>query len=86
MKELFKFLPEMLSLLPKLMSNLKALVILVLVIAVMGGIGYGVYLLSINYKDPYKCVNGEIYKQIEFNSAVYVFKGGYCVDSNEGRR
>jgi hypothetical protein len=80
MKELFKLLPEMLSLLPKLMSNLKSLVILVLVIAVTGGIGYGAYIFAINYKDPYRCVNGEIYKQIDFSSTVYVFKGGYCVD------
>jgi hypothetical protein len=35
------------------------------------------------YRDPYKCVNGEIYKQIDFNSDVYVFKGGYCVESKK---
>jgi hypothetical protein len=80
MKELLKFLPQILGFIPSVLGNLKSLIILVLVITVIGGIGYGVYFFSINYKDPYKCVNGEIYKQIEFNSTVYVFKGGYCVE------
>lgn len=80
MKELLKFLPDMLALLPKLMGNLKSLITLILIIAVIGGIGYGAYIFATNYKDPYRCVNGEIYKQIDFSSTVYVFKGGYCVD------
>ncbi len=84
MKDLLKFLPQILAIIPSIMGNLKSLVILVLVVSVLGGIGYSIYYyMSTMYRDPYKCVNGEIYKQIDFNSDVYVFKGGYCVESKK---
>ncbi len=44
--------------------------------AAIGGAGYYAVL---NYKDPYKCVDNEIYEQIRWDSNVYKFKGGYCV-------
>lgn len=82
MKDLLKFLPQILEFIPSIMGNLKSLIILVIVIGVFGGIGYGVYMYVINYRDPYKCFKGEIYKQISFDSDVYVFEGGYCIDSD----
>lgn len=45
-------------------------------IAALGGAGYYVVL---NYKDPFKCVDNEIYELIRWDSNVYKFKGGYCV-------
>jgi hypothetical protein len=47
-----------------------------ILIAALGGAGYYAVL---NYKDPYKCVNNEIYELIKWDSNVYKFKGGYCV-------
>jgi hypothetical protein len=82
MKDILKMLPQILGFIPSLMSNLKSIVILVLVLGVLGGIGYGVYFYATTMrKDPFKCVNGEIYKLIDFNSNVYEFKGGYCVEN-----
>ena len=82
MKDFLKFLPQILGFLPSVMGNLKSLTILVVVVGICGGIGYGVYMFATNYKDPYKCFKGEIYKQISFDSGVYVFEGGYCIDSS----
>jgi hypothetical protein len=33
-----------------------------------------------NYKDPYKCVSNQLYKQVSMDSDVYLFVGDYCVD------
>lgn len=81
MKDLFKFLPQILELLPKVMSNIKGIIILVIVLGVFGGIGFVGYSYFSNYKDPYKCYQNEIYERMSFDSGVYKFKGGYCIDS-----
>ena len=81
MKDLFKFLPQILEILPNVMSNLKGIVILVIVLGVFGGIGFIGYSYFSNYKDPYKCYQNEIYERMSFDSGVYRFKGGYCIDS-----
>lgn len=78
MKELLKYLPQILNILPGVIQYLKYIPILM----ILGGIGYGAYYFMTNLKDPYKCVNNEIYEQLSLNSNVYKFKGGYCVDSN----
>lgn len=83
MKDLLKylnFLPQILGVLPGIMSNLKSLVILVVVVSLIGGIGYGIYYyMNFLYKDPYKCYNNEIYERMSIDSSVYKFKGGYCI-------
>ena len=84
MKDILKFLPQILAFIPSLMGNLKSIVILVLVLGVLGGIGYGVYYYGINiYKDTYKCFNNEIYERMSVESNVYQFKGGYCVNEKQ---
>jgi hypothetical protein len=50
---------------------------------ILGGIGYGAYYATQNYKDPYKCFNNEVYEQLRVDSDVYVFKGGYCITGEE---
>ena len=50
---------------------------------ILAGIGFGVYHYFTNYRDPFKCVDNEIYEQIRFDSNVYKFKGGYCVETKE---
>lgn len=50
---------------------------------ILAGIGFGVYSFFINYRDPFKCVDNEIYEQIRVDSNVYKFKGGYCVEPKE---
>ena len=76
MKDLLKWLPQVLSLMPNIVKYLKYIPILM----ILGGIGYGVYIFTQSYKDPFKCVNNEVYEQIRIDSGVYVFKGGYCVE------
>lgn len=76
MKDLLKLLPQLLSMMPGIIKYLKYIPILM----VLAGIGYGVYAFTMNYKDPFMCVDNEIYEQVRFDSNVYKFKGGYCVD------
>ena len=52
------------------------------ILMILAGIGYGAFYWSQNYRDPYKCVNNEIYEQVRMDSNVYQFKGGYCVDGD----
>lgn len=80
MKDLLKFLPQILGVLPDLMKNLKGIVILFFVLGILGGLGYLGYIFVINYKDPYKCVSNQLYKQVSMDSDVYLFVGDYCVD------
>jgi len=78
MNNLLKTLNTILPNLVKLLSSLGQLGKLlpwVLAIGVIGGIGYFVVT---NHKDPYKCINNEIYEQIRWDSDVYKFLGGYC--------
>ena len=80
MKDLLKFLPQILGFIPDLMKNLKGIVILFFVLGILGGLGYLGYIFVINYKDPYKCVSNQLYKQVSMDSDVYLFVGDYCVD------
>lgn len=75
MKDLLKYLPQILEFLPKLGGSFKYIIIL----AIVGVISYGVYLIAVNYKDPYMCVENELYQRVSIDSKVYIFKGGYCV-------
>ncbi len=82
MKDLLKFLPQILSALPELSKYIKIIPILL----VLAGIGYGAYYYFMNYKDPYKCVNNQVFEQIRVDSNVYVFKGDTCVDGERTNR
>jgi hypothetical protein len=73
LKGLLENLPKILEILPGIIKFLPILL-------VVGGIAVGVYYFVISYKDPFKCVDNEIYEQLRFDSNVYKFKGGYCVD------
>ena len=77
MKELLKLLPQLLDMMPGIIKYLKYIPILM----ILAGVGYGIFSWSQNYKDPYKCVNNEVYEQIRMDSDVYVYVGGYCVDT-----
>jgi hypothetical protein len=79
MKELLKYLPQVLENLPGVIKYIKYIPILM----ILAGIGFGVYHYFTNYRDPFKCVDNEIYEQIRFDSNVYKFKGGYCVETKE---
>lgn len=76
MKDLLKFLPQILSALPAISKYIKIIPILL----VLAAIGYGCYYYVTNYKDPYKCVNNQVFEQIRVDSNVYVFKGDTCID------
>lgn len=78
MKNLLDILPKLLELMPGIVQFLKYIPILM----ILAGIGYGAFYWSQNYRDPYKCVNNEIYEQVRMDSNVYQFKGGYCVDGD----
>jgi hypothetical protein len=83
MKDLFKFLPQILEILPRLLGNIKGIVILIVVLSLLGGIGFAAFTYFSNYKDPYRCYNNEIYERMSFDSGVYKFKGGYCIDHQQ---
>ena len=76
MKDLLKFLPQLLSALPELTKYIKIIPVLL----ILAGIGYGCFYYFSNYKDPYKCVNNQVFEQIRVDSNVYVFKGDTCID------
>jgi hypothetical protein len=78
MKNLLDILPKLLALMPGIVQFLKYIPVLM----ILAGIGYGAFYWSQNYRDPYKCVNNEIYEQVRMDSNVYQFKGGYCVDGD----
>ena len=78
MKQLLELLPKLLGMMPEIVKFLKYFPILM----VLGGIGYGIFYWSQNYRDPYKCVDNQIYEQVRVDSNVYEFKGGFCVDGN----
>ena len=50
---------------------------------VLGGVGYGVYLVLMNYKDPYKCYNNQLFVQKSVISDVYIFNGETCIEGKE---
>jgi hypothetical protein len=79
MKDLLKFLPQFLEMMPGIVKYLKYIPILM----VLAGIGYGIFFWSQNYRDPFKCVDNQIYEQVRVDSNVYEFKGGYCVEGSK---
>ena len=82
MKDLLKFLPQILEMMPGIVKYLKYIPILM----VLAGIGYGIFFWSQNYRDPFKCVDNQIYEQVRVDSNVYEFKGGYCVEGKDERK
>ena len=82
MKDLLKFLPQFLEMMPGIVKYLKYIPILM----VLAGIGYGIFYWSQNYRDPFKCVDNQIYEQVRMDSNVYEFKGGYCVEGTDERK
>lgn len=79
MKELLEKLPQILGMMPQIISILKYIPILML----LGGLGYGAYYFVQNKKDPYKCVNNHVFEQLRVDSDVYVFLGGTCIDAKD---
>ena len=79
MKDLLKLLPQLLGMMPGIVKFLKYIPILM----ILAGVGYGAIYWTTNYKDPYKCVDNELYEQVRVDSNVYKFKGGYCVDGGK---
>ena len=79
MKQLLEMLPKILGMMPEIVKYIKYFPILM----IMGGIGYGVFYVVQNYKDPYKCYNNQLFQQKSIDSNVYVFVGDVCVSGNE---
>jgi hypothetical protein len=79
MNNLLKTLNDILPKLVQLLGSLGQLGKLLPWVLAIGIIGGGGYYITQNYKDPYKCVDNEIYEQLRWDSNVYKFKGGYCV-------
>jgi hypothetical protein len=77
MKELLKFLPQILQALPEVIKYIKYIPLLLLI----GGVGYGGYMFFSNMKDPYKCYNNQLFEQKSILSNVYIFNGETCVDA-----
>lgn len=83
MKDLLKYLPQALTVLPVLVKYFKYIMILIFVsviLAVLGAIGW--YFMT-NFKDPFVCHDNQLYEQTAFYSDVYTFKGTYCVDNKK---
>ena len=78
MKDLLEILPKILGFLPEVIKYLKYIPILL----ILGGIGYGVYYVMQNAKDPYKCYNNQLFEQKSVLSNVYIFIGETCIEGN----
>jgi hypothetical protein len=79
MKQLLEILPKLLGALPEIVKYIKYIPI----IMILGGLGYGAYYFAMNYRDPYKCFNNQLFKQKSIDSNVYIFIGETCIDGNE---
>ena len=79
MKDLLKFLPQVLQALPEIVKYLKYIPI----IMVLAGLGFGVYYCFTNFKDPYMCYNNQLFEQKSVLSNVYIFNGETCVDNTQ---
>jgi len=79
MKDLLKILPSLLSAMPEVVKYLKYIPILM----VMAGVGYGAFYYIQNHKDPYICVNNQVFEQLRLDSDIYIFRGDTCVDSKD---
>jgi hypothetical protein len=78
-KDLLKYLPQLLEILPKIIKYVPALLII-------GLLGFVIYYFIINYSDPYLCHDNEIYERISVDSNVYKFVGGYCREGKTNTR
>lgn len=78
MKQLLEMLPKILGMMPEIVKYIKYIPILM----ILCGIGYGVYYLAQNYKDPYKCYNNQLFKQKSIDSNVYIFVGETCISGD----
>jgi hypothetical protein len=81
MKELLKNLPQILGALPEIVKYLKYIPVLM----VLAGIGYGIFYYMENHRDPFICVNNQVFEQLRLDSNVYVFRGETCVDAKDVR-
>jgi hypothetical protein len=79
MKQLLEILPKLLGMMPELVKYIKYIPILM----ILAGVGYGIVYFVQNYKDPYKCFNNQLYKQVSIDSNVYTFVGDICVDGQK---
>jgi len=79
MKELLGNLPQLLSALSEIIKYLKYIPILM----ILGAIGYGGFYYMQNHKDPFICVNNQVFEQLRFDSNIYVFRGETCVDPKD---
>lgn len=79
MKQLLEMLPKILGMMPEIVKYIKYIPILM----ILAGIGYGVYFVAQNYRDPYKCFNNYLYKQKSIDSNVYIFIGEVCISGDE---
>ena len=79
MKQLLEILPKLLAFMPEIVKYIKYIPILML----LGGIGYGIFYVTQNYRDPYLCYNNQLYIQKSVVSNVYTFVGDVCVSGNE---
>ncbi len=79
MKDLLEKLPQLLGMMPQIVQFLKYIPILM----ILAGIGYGVYYYAQNHKDPFICVNNQVFEQLRLDSDVYVFRGETCVDAKD---
>lgn len=77
MKDLLEKLPQILGSMPEIVKYLKYIPILM----ILAGICYGVFYYMENHRDPYICVNNQVFEQIRVDSDVYVFRGETCVDA-----
>ena len=80
MKDLIKLIPQYL---PQILNILPGIIKYIPVLAVLAGLGYGIYYFVLTYKDPYQCVDNEIYERLSIDSNIYKFKGGYCVEGKK---
>jgi sugar phosphate permease len=79
MKELLQKLPQILAMMPEIVKYLKYLPI----IMVLAGIGYAAFYFVENKRDPFRCVNNQVFEQLRVDSDVYIFKGETCVDAKD---
>jgi hypothetical protein len=77
MKDLLKILPQILSMMPGIVQYIKYIPILL----ILAGAGYGAYYYFLNYKDPYVCIENQLFEQARIDSNVYLFKGDICVSN-----
>jgi len=78
LKALLELLPKILGFMPEIAKYIKYIVIL----AIVGGIGYGIYYTLSTMRDPYKCYNNQLFEQKSVLSNVYIFNGDPCISGD----